>query len=320
MNHKNNFLKISQKNKKQNSVRFVLKEQINPMFEAFIDYLRFEKRSSEHTILAYQTDLTQFTEFLELKTISELNELTSLNIRSWIVYLIDEGQSNRSVNRKIATLRTFYKWLRKQNLVVNNPMTKIQGPKNEKRLPVFAKESDLESDKLADLFANDFDGMRDALMVELFYQTGIRLNELINLTETDINEQSIKVLGKRNKERLIPISTELYNQIEKFSYYKSKMLGNTKFLLVLNNGNKLYPTFVYRKINSYLSKATNLDKKSPHVLRHTFATHMLNRGSGLETLKDLLGHANLAATQVYTHNSFAQLTAIYSQAHPRGHK
>jgi integrase/recombinase XerC len=290
------------------------------MFEAFIDYLRFEKRSSEHTILAYQTDLTQFTEFLELKTISELNELTSLNIRSWIVYLIDEGQSNRSVNRKIATLRTFYKWLRKQNLVVNNPMTKIQGPKNEKRLPVFAKESDLESDKLADLFANDFDGMRDALMVELFYQTGIRLNELINLTETDINEQSIKVLGKRNKERLIPISTELYNQIEKFSYYKSKMLGNTKFLLVLNNGNKLYPTFVYRKINSYLSKATNLDKKSPHVLRHTFATHMLNRGSGLETLKDLLGHANLAATQVYTHNSFAQLTAIYSQAHPRGHK
>jgi integrase/recombinase XerC len=290
------------------------------MFEAFIDYLRFEKRSSEHTILAYQTDLTQFTEFLELKTISELNELTSLNIRSWIVYLIDEGQSNRSVNRKIATLRTFYKWLRKQNLVVNNPMTKIQGPKNEKRLPVFAKESDLESDKLADLFANDFDGMRDALMVELFYQTGIRLNELINLKELDINEQSIKVLGKRNKERLIPISTELYNQIEKFSYYKSKMLGNTKFLLVLNNGNKLYPTFVYRKINSYLSKATNLDKKSPHVLRHTFATHMLNRGSGLETLKDLLGHANLAATQVYTHNSFAQLTAIYSQAHPRGHK
>ncbi|MFY7945200.1 MAG: tyrosine-type recombinase/integrase [Crocinitomicaceae bacterium] len=290
------------------------------MFEAFIDYLRFEKRSSEHTILAYQTDLTQFTEFLELKTISELNELTSLNIRSWIVYLIDEGQSNRSVNRKIATLRTFYKWLRKQNLVVNNPMTKIQGPKNEKRLPVFAKESDLESDKLADLFANDFDGMRDALMVELFYQTGIRLNELINLKETDINEQSIKVLGKRNKERLIPISTELYNQIEKFSFHKVKILGNTKFLLVLNNGNKLYPTFVYRKINSYLSKATNLDKKSPHVLRHTFATHMLNRGSGLETLKDLLGHANLAATQVYTHNSFAQLTAIYSQAHPRGHK
>jgi len=290
------------------------------MFEAFIDYLRFEKRSSEHTILAYQTDLTQFTEFLELKTISELNELTSLNIRSWIVYLIDEGQSNRSVNRKIATLRTFYKWLRKQNLVVNNPMTKIQGPKNEKRLPVFAKESDLESDKLADLFANDFDGMRDALMVELFYQTGIRLNELINLKETDINEQSIKVLGKRNKERLIPISSELYNQIEKFSFHKVKILGNTKFLLVLNNGNKLYPTFVYRKINSYLSKATNLDKKSPHVLRHTFATHMLNRGSGLETLKDLLGHANLAATQVYTHNSFAQLTAIYSQAHPRGHK
>jgi integrase/recombinase XerC len=199
-------------------------------------------------------------------------------------------------------------------------MVKIHGQKNEKRLPVFAKESELESNKLAGLFTNDFDGMRDALMVELFYQTGIRLNELINLKETDISEQTIKVLGKRNKERLIPISSELYSQIEKFVSCKAKIHGNTKYLLILTNGNKLYPTFVYRKINMYLSRATNLDRKSPHVLRHTFATHMLNRGSGLETLKDLLGHANLAATQVYTHNSFAQLTAIYSHAHPRGHK
>jgi integrase/recombinase XerC len=288
------------------------------MFQEFINYLHFEKRCSEHTITAYQTDLAQFEEFFELKSITEMNELNSLAIRSWIVHLIDSSLTNRSVNRKIATLRTLFKWLRKEGIVNSNPMAKIQGPKNEKRLPVFAKESELNSNKLAELYDNDFDGLRDELMVEIFYQTGIRLNELINLKEADVNEQNIKVLGKRNKERLIPISATLFQQIQGFIVEKRKLFGETKFLIVLKNGNKLYPTFVYRKINAYLSHATNLDKKSPHVLRHTFATHMLNRGSGLETLKDLLGHANLAATQVYTHNSFAQLTAIYSQAHPRG--
>jgi integrase/recombinase XerC len=235
-----------------------------------------------------------------------------------MVSLIDSGLTHRSVNRKIATLRTLFKWLRKEGKVKLNPMSKIQGPKNEKRLPVFAKESELEQSKLAEMFQNNFDGIRDALMIELFYQTGMRLNELINLKELDVNEEHIKVLGKRNKERLIPISASLFQHIQNFRIEKRKQLGETKFLIVLKNGNKLYPTFVYRKINAYLSQATNLDKNSPHVLRHTFATHMLNRGSGLETLKDLLGHANLAATQVYTHNSFAQLTAIYSQAHPRG--
>jgi integrase/recombinase XerC len=288
------------------------------MFQEFINYLHFEKRCSEHTVTAYQTDLAQFEEFFELKSITEMNELNSLAIRSWVVHLIDSGLTNRSVNRKIATLRTLYKWLRKEGVVKSNPMAKIQGPKNEKRLPVFAKESELDSTKLSEMYNNDFDGIRDSLMLELFYQTGIRLNELINLKETDVNEQHIKVLGKRNKERLIPVSTTLFHQIQDFLKEKRKVVGETKFLIVLKNGNKLYPTFVYRKINAYLSQATNLDKKSPHVLRHTFATHMLNRGSGLETLKDLLGHANLAATQVYTHNSFAQLTAIYSQAHPRG--
>jgi integrase/recombinase XerC len=288
------------------------------MFQEFIQFLQYEKRCSEHTITAYQTDLAQLEEFFELKSTTEMNDLNPMAIRSWVVHLIDCGLSNRSVNRKIAALRTFFKWLRKEGVVNSNPMAKIQGPKNEKRLPVFAKETELASNKLAEIFVNDFDGLRDELMVELFYQTGIRLNELINLKETDINEQHIKVLGKRNKERLIPISKTLFHQIQGFINEKRKLVGETKFLIVLKNGNKLYPTFVYRKINAYLGQATNLDKKSPHVLRHTFATHMLNRGSGLETLKDLLGHANLAATQVYTHNSFAQLTAIYSQAHPRG--
>ncbi len=290
------------------------------MFDGFIQFMAFEKRCSEHTITAYQNDLIQFADFFELKQLNELNEYNSLMIRSWIVSLIDSGLTNRTVNRKIATLRTFFKWMRKEGIISTSPMAKIQGPKNEKRLPAFAKESELESEKIADLFSNDFEGMRDSLMFELFYQTGVRLNELISLKESDINEQHVKVLGKRNKERLIPISPELYIQIQSFRLHKQRLFGETKYLFVLKNGNKLYSTFVYRKINTYLSSATSLDKKSPHVLRHTFATHMLNRGTGLETLKDLLGHANLAATQVYTHNSFAQLTAIYSQAHPRGHK
>lgn len=310
--------KISQKNKKQNWCYYVQLVQFNRMFQEFINYLQFEKRCSEHTVTAYQNDLAQFQDYFELKSITEMNDLNSLAIRSWIVHLIDTGLGNRSVNRKIASLRTLFKWLRKEGIVNSNPMAKIQGPKNEKRLPVFAKESELDSTKLTEMFNDDFDGIRDELMIELFYQTGIRLNELINLKETDVNEQHIKVLGKRNKERLIPISANLFEQIHGFIVEKRKLVGETKFLIVLKNGNKLYPTFVYRKINAYLSQATSLDKKSPHVLRHTFATHMLNRGSGLETLKDLLGHANLAATQVYTHNSFAQLTAIYSQAHPRG--
>jgi integrase/recombinase XerC len=289
------------------------------MFDAFIQYLQFEKRCSEHTVTAYQTDLTQFQDYFEFKSISDLGDLTSLGLRSWVVHLIDSGLTNRTVNRKIATLRTLFRWMRKEGIVKANPMAKIHGPKNEKRLPVFAKESELDSNKLAEMYNNDFDGLRDELMVELFYQTGMRLNELMNLKEIDVNEQYIKVLGKRNKERLIPISSGLFLQIQEYISQKRKIVSESKFLIVLKNGNKLYPTFVYRKINAYLSQATSLDKKSPHVLRHTFATHMLNRGSGLETLKDLLGHANLAATQIYTHNSFAQLTAIYSQAHPRGH-
>jgi integrase/recombinase XerC len=289
------------------------------MREKFIQYLTFEKRYSEHTTLAYEQDLYQFECFLQESQL-DIRTVKHLHVRSWIVSLIENGNANKSVNRKLACLRTFYKWLRKEGIIDYNPIQKIQGPKNEKRLPVFAKESELKSSRLLGVFSEDFEGRRDELMFELFYQTGIRLSELIHLKDLDVADGRIKVLGKRNKERLIPISTALTQKLQLFSYQKKKFLGNTPYLLVLKNGNKLYPAFVYRKINYYLSLVTSLDKKSPHVLRHTFATHMLNRGSGLETLKDLLGHANLSATQVYTHNSFAQLTHIYSQAHPRGHK
>lgn len=289
------------------------------MREKFLHYLTFEKRYSEHTTLAYAQDLIQFEGFLE-ENQHELISVKHQHVRSWIVSLIENGMTNKSVNRKLACLRTFYKWLRKEGLMDTNPIQKIQGPKNEKRLPVFAKESELKHERIQGVFGEDFEGKRDELMFELFYQTGIRLSELIHLKDVDVVDGRIKVLGKRNKERLIPIASNLFSSIQVFIAKKRRLLGDTPSLLVLKNGNKMYPAFVYRKINYYLSVVTSLDKKSPHVLRHTFATHMLNRGSGLETLKDLLGHANLSATQVYTHNSFAQLTQIYSRAHPRGHK
>jgi integrase/recombinase XerC len=288
------------------------------MLDKFISYLQFEKRYSEHTIIAYKNDLSQFITFAELLEISEFSSLSPAFIRSWIVELIENGCANKSVNRKLASLRTFYKWLRKEGLASTNPLLKLRGPKSEKRLPSFAKESDLKETNLSDYFSDDFNGLRDALMVEVFYQTGIRLSELINLKDGNVTNDSIKVLGKRNKERIIPITAALFKKITAYRKVRNLTCGATTTLFVLENGNILYPAFVYRRITKYLGTTTQLDKKSPHVLRHTFATHMLNRGAGLETLKDLLGHANLAATQIYTHNSFAQLTKVYSQAHPRG--
>jgi integrase/recombinase XerC len=290
------------------------------MLDNFILYLTTEKRYSQHTIDAYERDLTQFINYAEVKKIIEFNEFSSTCIRGWIVQLFEEKRKAKSINRKLATLRTFYKWLRKEELVTINPMAKVQGPKNEKRLPAFAKESELQTEKLDELYADSLNGKRDKVIFELFYQTGIRLSELIDLRVQNVSGESIKVIGKRNKERIIPISKDLHCQIQTYIQVKNQQVGESPFVFSLKFGKKIYPMLVYRIINQYLSIATNLDKTSPHVLRHTFATHMLNRGTGLETLKDLLGHANLSATQVYTHNSFAQLTSIYSQTHPRGGK
>lgn len=288
------------------------------MLESFLDYLRFEKRFSDHTVKAYQIDLSEFVIFSEAKSINDFSGFKSSFIRSWIVELIEKGLKPKSVNRKLAALRSFYKWLRKEGIVESNPMSKVKGPKNEKRLPSFAKESELHPSKLELVFDDDEKGQMDRLMFEVFYQTGIRLSELLNLKKTDISNGKLKVLGKRNKERIIPISDDLNDLLNKFYLIQSKKRKQSEYVFNLTNGQKLYPTFVYRRINYYLSLATSLDKKSPHILRHSFATHMLNRGAGIETLKDLLGHANLSATQIYTHNSFAQLNNIYKQSHPRG--
>jgi integrase/recombinase XerC len=284
----------------------------------FIFFLQVEKRASQHTIVAYLQDLTEFIEFAGVLTNSDWKEINHHTVRGFNIHLFEKGNSNKSIARKLSTLRSFYKWGVRENAFEINPMLRIKSPRIEKRLPTFIQESELDDIKIQPLFGSDFDGIRDRLMFELFYQTGIRLSELILLKERAIELNHIKVLGKRNKERIIPISKELHEQIQNFLSLKSFPEADREVLMIQKNGKKLSPMFVYRKINSYLSSLSNVQKKSPHVMRHTFATHMLNRGAGLETLKELLGHADLSATQVYTHNSFAQINSIYSQAHPRG--
>ncbi len=290
------------------------------VLEDFIAYLRVEKRFSGHTLLAYRKDVQQFLEHAGINSATELSEVRSALVRGWMVDLLESGLTSRSVNRKISSLRTFFKFCVSNELLSESPMQKVKAPKVSKRLPSFVKEKEIDVERMRELFADDFDGERDRLMFELLYQCGLRLSELIGLREDRIERDHIRVLGKRNKERIIPISPDLYSKISAYRERKRSEGIHTPFLLALKNGNNLYPKLVYRRINYYLGSLTNLDKKSPHVLRHTFATHMLNNGAGLETLKDLLGHANLSATQVYTHNSFRQLTHIYSQAHPRGGK
>lgn len=288
------------------------------MLDNFIDFLSAQKRFSEHTAIAYRKDLEQFLEFADISNEDDLKEVSARLIRGWMVDLMENDYVPQSVNRKLSTLRTYFKWLKKESVISENPMKLVRGPKNNKRLPSFVQQKQLAPEKLEDTFSDDFEGQRDRLMFELLYQTGIRLSELINLKDADTSNAQIKVMGKRNKERIIPVSRELSELINNYRKLRAEIAVSTNSLLVLNTGKNLYPKFVYRKINKYLSIATDVRKKSPHVLRHTFATHMLNNGAGLEVLKELLGHANLSATQVYTHNSFAELTAIYSQSHPRG--
>lgn len=288
------------------------------MLENFESYLLKEKRNSVHTVSAYLNDVQTFLTFSNIKSTSEFDELNYNIVRAWMVALIEAGTSNRSVNRKLSALRTFFKWAKRNRLIQEDPMLRIKGPKQGKRLPEFVKSEALETQKIEALFNDSFSGKRDRIMFELFYQTGMRLSELIGLKHQDFFDDSLKVIGKRNKERIIPISKDLAELLFDFLKQKRELHPDCNYILCTDKGEKLYPKFVYRKINNYLSSITSLKKKSPHVLRHTFATHMLNNGAGLEALKEILGHANLSATQVYTHHSFAEVSKIYKQAHPRG--
>jgi integrase/recombinase XerC len=283
----------------------------------FITYLLSEKRFSEHTIKSYTTDLKQFSSFLssEFQIIDEINEISFQIIRTWIASLLEKGLSPRSVNRKISTLKTYFKFLIREGELIENPMMKIVAPKSKKRLPVFIEEDQIASLLNEVQFETGFIGQRNKLIIELFYVTGIRLSELINIkiSDVDFNNQSIKVLGKRNKERIIPLSSSMINGLNNFIVNNQK----NHFLFTNLDGMKLYTKLVYRLVNKYIAKISSVNKKSPHILRHTFATHMLNNGADINAIKELLGHANLSATQVYTHNTIEKLKTVYKQAHPR---
>ena len=296
--------------------------------EKYIDYLQFEKRYSTHTILAYQTDLVDFSDFLSMQyNISDLLQADHLMIRSWLISLIDRKISTRSVNRKLSTLKSFYRYCQRQGLLVSNPMLKVVAPKASKQLPVFLTRENLENLLGQIDFGDSYLGQRDKMILTLFYATGIRRAELvqIKITDMDIDQGILKVTGKRNKERIVPLGEMVIRQLKEYLNYrqqflselKSGLTNNSPSLFVTSKGVQVYPELIYTLTHKYLSLISSNRKLSPHVLRHTFATHMLNDGADLNAIKEILGHSSLAATQVYTHNTIEKLKTIYKQAHPR---
>ena len=292
--------------------------------DRFIQYIKFEKRYSPHTVSAYQSDLDQFMHFLNHPeiTVTHPSEITHYQIRNWMVELMNQQLTARSVNRKIATLRKYFKFLLQDGLITINPTSKITAPKIPKNLPVVVEDAKLT--RMLDdseVFTEDFKGVRDKLIVEMLFGTGIRLSELLGIKEADINiyEGTIKVLGKRNKQRIIPLNNELKLLVNKYlELKKSEDFDNKSLtLFVTNKGADAYPKLIYLTVQKYLSYISTQNKKSPHVLRHTFATSLLNNGADLNAIKELLGHANLSATQIYTHNSVERLKSIYKLAHPK---
>ena len=285
----------------------------------FLNFLQYEKRYSSHTVLSYKNDLTQFHQFLQNEyEIEDISLVNHFYLRSWIVHLMDNGLQPRSVNRKLSTLKSYFKYLIKKGVVDKNPTQKIISPKVAQKLPVY-----VEKDQLRKLFNHEylgdgFSGERDGLIIDLLYSTGMRQAELIGLKESDINfsKQEIRVTGKGNKQRIIPMDSRLQERIQSYLTTKEEDF-NDPHLLLTDTGKPLYPKFVYRLVNKFLNRVTTVEKKSPHTLRHTFATHMVNNGADLGAVKELLGHASLAATQVYTHNSIEQLKNIYKSAHPK---
>lgn len=291
--------------------------------EGFLNYIEYERRYSPLTIGAYRVDLSQFLQFIALDyDIDKESLITDQMIRSWLAHLMDEGLSPKSVNRKISSIKSYFRYLLRQGMVKNNPSALIQGPKQKKRLPVFVEERKMEMLIHQQVDEESFEDVRNRLIMELFYSTGIRRAELIGLAmiNVDLESKHIKVLGKRNKERIIPIGEYLISVF--FSYFKlrDRMAVEEEsraWVFLTEKGKKMYPKLVYRIVNSYLSSISTQDKKSPHVLRHTFATHMLNNGADLNAVKEILGHASLAATQIYTHNTIDKLKKVYQQAHPK---
>ena len=294
-------------------------------FKPFTDYLLLEKKYSSHTVAAYTKDIERFFDFVSKEY--DLKSLLTVNysmVRSWIVYLVDTGISNSSINRKISSLKTYYKFLLKTSQISQTPLAKHRALKVAKKVQIPFSQTEVED--VFELFdhANDFETLRDKLMVELFYSTGIRRAELIGLRLSDVSEvqKIIKVLGKRNKERIIPLLPSVLATIAKYKIFREALpnLVASDSLLVTSKGNAIYETLVYRVITRYFSEISLKVKKSPHILRHSFATHLLSQGAELNAVKELLGHASLASTQVYTHNSIDTLKQVYKNTHPRNSK
>jgi len=293
------------------------------MLDSFINYLEYEKRASRHTVLAYRKDLEQFSEFYQLSFEKEdISNADHPEIRAWIVDLVEQNLSPTSINRKIATLRSFYKFLMRSGVITKDPTYKLRALKSPKRLPEFVQEEAMEKILGEMEYEPTFDGQRDRMVMEFLYLTGVRLSELLELKWRNIDLQSdgVKVFGKRKKERMIPITNRLKKNI--ISYKKVfdetfPFVDQSDYFIVINNKEQAYPMKIYRIVKHYLNLFAQTTKRSPHLLRHTFATHLLNKGADLNAVKDLLGHANLAATQVYTHNSMEKLKAVFEQAHPK---
>lgn len=290
--------------------------------ESFISYLQFEKRSSSHTVKAYKNDLDQFLQY-SMEVVGEFNvyKVDAKTVRGWVVSLMENGINPVSVNRKITSLKSFFKYLQKQRIVTDNPVSAVPLPKKRKKLPDFVEENRMNQLLDNGFFDDDFIGTRDKLIITLFYGVGIRLSELIELKDIDIDLHAtqIKVLGKRNKERIIPYPVNMNSLIEKYWDIRKTLFGTkSERLLLTEKGTPVYAKLVYRVVQRELGKVTLLEKKSPHVLRHTYATHLMNHGADLNAVKELLGHSSLAATQIYTHTTFKKVHEIYKQAHPRG--
>jgi integrase/recombinase XerC len=297
-------------------------QHANPIIQSFLDYLKFEKRYSANTLVSYQTDLTDFFGYLNSQFgDTPLKKINQTFVRSWLAGIKDKGLSSKSVNRKISSLKSFFKYHLKTGTIDTTPMANVISPKISKRLPVFVREDDTK--KLVDALnqsTDDWKSLNAKMLITIFYETGMRLSELIMLKENqiDFSRSHIKVLGKGNKERIIPVSKNTISSIRNYQQLKKKNFEYADdFLLVTDKGKKIYPKYAYLLVNQYLGQASTLDRKSPHVLRHTFATHLMNNGADLNAVKELLGHSSLASTQVYTHNTIEKLKDVYKKAHPK---
>jgi len=294
----------------------------NTTLREFLNYLSFQKRYSQNTVISYQNDLSAFFDFvLKEYKISEISEISTSIIRTWLAFLKENKYTSKSINRKISSLKAFFKYQLKLQRIPVNPVSTITSLKVSKRLPSFVAEKDINTLLNHDFFADDFDGKTKSLVFEILYQCGLRRNELIHLKEKDIDNGSrtIKVLGKGNKERIIPVSKNLIDSIGKYILGKRQELPelSSETLLVNKKGKPLDPKFVYNLVKNNLALVSTAGRKSPHVLRHTFATHLTNNGAQINAVKELLGHSSLASTQIYTHNTIEKLKEVYKQAHPK---